>query len=576
MGLYFRKSKSIGPARVNLSKSGIGVSTGVKGARISFGPKGTYVNVGRNGLYYKKKLGGSKKNSGQAKGGSHKYTKKERIPDNYKEIDYNQENAIRINRGNESLLGKEIIRDVKVAKASRIISVIIAVILLAYIKWWTLPVMGIALIVFRSFLTSYINYDFDDEAKSEWADFIGNLYNCYKENRRVWLIMQERSVSRSKTNAGAVRNVTRSVCTVVYRKAKRTTGFGLRTNVDTFAINNSRISMLFLPSGIIIKRGGVYSSCSYEDLSIVCTSGLFVENEAIPRDAYIQGYTWQYVNKDGSPDMRFKGNKQIPQCLYGSVMFCSSLGLSIEYKVSNYQTVKQIEQAYLRYRTFIHLSDNAEARIDGKSLRIDKQSQANIKLADEINGELRKVAKEVKKTFEEILSCKVKFVDGQYYNGYSVMLFETSKDVADLLPYLEEEFNKSSINDEYKIHPVNNCVFLLEYYCDIDAPDGFETVLSEDIAEAYSKAKIYKNITNRNKEIERQKQNDILKERVDVSKKGISVFDDFDYEVAEDEDYDFEVDDVDIFAEKTDDRNINKSKSNNQLIDDMMMFLDEE
>lgn len=54
MGFYFRKSKSFGPFRLNLSKSGLGLSTGIKGARLSFGPRGTYVNMGSGGLYYRR------------------------------------------------------------------------------------------------------------------------------------------------------------------------------------------------------------------------------------------------------------------------------------------------------------------------------------------------------------------------------------------------------------------------------------------------------------------------------------------------------------------------------------------
>jgi hypothetical protein len=41
---------------LNLSKSGLGVSAGVKGLRVSKGPRGTYVNAGRKGLYYRTKL----------------------------------------------------------------------------------------------------------------------------------------------------------------------------------------------------------------------------------------------------------------------------------------------------------------------------------------------------------------------------------------------------------------------------------------------------------------------------------------------------------------------------------------
>ena len=40
MGLRFRKSFTFGPLRINLSKSGIGISLGVKGFRISRSAKG--------------------------------------------------------------------------------------------------------------------------------------------------------------------------------------------------------------------------------------------------------------------------------------------------------------------------------------------------------------------------------------------------------------------------------------------------------------------------------------------------------------------------------------------------------
>jgi hypothetical protein len=56
MGFYIRKSISVGPFRFNLSKSGVGVSAGVKGLRFGAGPRGNYVHMGRGGLYYRKTL----------------------------------------------------------------------------------------------------------------------------------------------------------------------------------------------------------------------------------------------------------------------------------------------------------------------------------------------------------------------------------------------------------------------------------------------------------------------------------------------------------------------------------------
>lgn len=57
MGLRYRKSVSIGKnTRLNLSKSGIGISSGIKGARMSVGPRGIRQTVGipGTGIYYTK------------------------------------------------------------------------------------------------------------------------------------------------------------------------------------------------------------------------------------------------------------------------------------------------------------------------------------------------------------------------------------------------------------------------------------------------------------------------------------------------------------------------------------------
>src|SRR5438132_6541259 len=56
MGWYLRKSFGFGPLRLNLSKSGLGYSVGVRGARIGVGPRGNYVRLGRGGVYYQKYL----------------------------------------------------------------------------------------------------------------------------------------------------------------------------------------------------------------------------------------------------------------------------------------------------------------------------------------------------------------------------------------------------------------------------------------------------------------------------------------------------------------------------------------
>lgn len=56
MVFYLKKAINLGPLRINFSKSGVGLSFGVKGLRIGSGTNGNYIHAGRKGVYYRKKL----------------------------------------------------------------------------------------------------------------------------------------------------------------------------------------------------------------------------------------------------------------------------------------------------------------------------------------------------------------------------------------------------------------------------------------------------------------------------------------------------------------------------------------
>lgn len=60
MGLFFRKSKQIGLFRLNASKSGFGLSFGIKGCRLSINPRGIQLNAGVKGTYYRKSVSWNK------------------------------------------------------------------------------------------------------------------------------------------------------------------------------------------------------------------------------------------------------------------------------------------------------------------------------------------------------------------------------------------------------------------------------------------------------------------------------------------------------------------------------------
>lgn len=67
MSFFFRRSANFGPFRLNFSKSGVGASVGVRGARLTMTRRGTtYITVGRNGFYYRETISSRGTKSGLA------------------------------------------------------------------------------------------------------------------------------------------------------------------------------------------------------------------------------------------------------------------------------------------------------------------------------------------------------------------------------------------------------------------------------------------------------------------------------------------------------------------------------
>ena len=102
----------------------------------------------------------------------------------------------------------------------------------------------------------------------------------------------------------------------------------VKTNIETIAVYVGRQTLYFFPDKVLVfDRDGV-GAVSYNQLFVNVGNRQVVENEAVPRDALVVGKTWKYVNKSGGPDRRFKGNTEIPVCLYENLSFTSHSGLN--------------------------------------------------------------------------------------------------------------------------------------------------------------------------------------------------------------------------------------------------------
>lgn len=350
MSFYLRKSLKVGPLRFNLSKSGIGVSGGVRGFRLGTGPKGNYVHMGLHGLYYRKTLSDS---SHAGKASLTADTVKKPTPikkvDELQEIESGDVSRM-VDSSSEELL-QELNDKYKKIRVSPLVMVGAIVILLAL--WeakapaWTLVLaaaagaVGIYFARLRDELakTVVLFYDFDKEMEKAYETLhaqASTLASCAK----AWHIEARGEVSDRKYHAGASELLRRKP--TVIRRAEPP---HVKTNISTVAIEVGRQTMHFFPDRVLIFDIDHVGAVGYKDLRIEVGAARFIEEEGVPSDAKIVEQTWKYLNKRGGPDKRFKDNRELPICLYDQIDFTSSTGLNERIQVSRCDIGKGFAEA---------------------------------------------------------------------------------------------------------------------------------------------------------------------------------------------------------------------------------------
>jgi len=174
-----------------------------------------------------------------------------------------------------------------------------------------------------------MNYTLDESSQSAF-DALTEMWLKLSKSKKFWQINTETSGQDKKTHGGASTTVTRTDA-VTTRKCP----YYLKTNVKPFGLSVNGKRVFFLPDRLLMidkKRVGLLS---YDDVQIRMGKTRFVESDAVPKDAKVIGETWLKVNKDGSPDKRFKGNRKVPVCEYGEVYITYGDTLNIAVMCSN-------------------------------------------------------------------------------------------------------------------------------------------------------------------------------------------------------------------------------------------------
>jgi hypothetical protein len=332
MSIYLRKSFSAGPIRLNFSNAGVGMSVGVRGVRFGISPTGKrYYRIGSNGIYAYETVGS--KHSPEI------------IPDPKPEshIGFRSSSFDEVAVSLATALSRP-----RFDVIATIISFCVGILLAVEIPWILavyvpLVILGLILLINNEHnqRITTLDYRFSEEGKEvfrEIANTINTLTTC-ETLEAVVKYTEITSTTEWKRNAGAT-ILTKSVpCAVGHWVPP-----WAQVNIEIPSIKCSLSNIYFFPEGIIVDRHGEVKQYQYKEMSISVQHFIMIVREP-PRDTHIVGNTWEHPNKKGGPDHRFKINREMFECQYGSVTI-SCPGFSMDLNMSRRQTANEFEKSW--------------------------------------------------------------------------------------------------------------------------------------------------------------------------------------------------------------------------------------
>lgn len=339
MGWSFRKSIQMGPLRVNVSRSGVGASVGVRGARVGVGPRGTYVSFAGGGFRYRRKLTNTP-NSG-------------RVLEETSGAIHTASAAELADASPEWMVSDSQLR-LKRTNFFKVYCWCAGIFL--FICWVQLPggatlfllllLAGLGFPLYqwnRERRTARVIYDVDDPEIVERLAMANGAAQWLGHCHALWHIFHAVQTSDWKKNAGAG--------TLIRRTATRCAVGALpcfELNIEAWSVPVGPQQLLFLPDRLLVWDGTTLAALPYETIVAQTSATRFIEDgRGVPRDAQQVDTTWRFVRRDGGPDLRFNNNAKLPVMRYGELELRSSSGLQIVLQTSTTEAAEGAARAFL-------------------------------------------------------------------------------------------------------------------------------------------------------------------------------------------------------------------------------------
>ncbi len=356
---YRKRIKIIPGVHVNLSKSGISTTIGVKGLSVNISPKGKTLNqsIPGTGLYNRQRIPNpipTQKEESYIFGESEIFSSdvEQITSQNMKGV----KEAILLSIQQRSELKKDL-SDVKLGKLKSNLTLWGSYALIfgfinknfsqkikTDIQNQHNAINAIQQQIENSFVD--LNVDFDPDTKRVYEKFLSSFKNLI-ESHKIWDVTSEAYQDSVRARSSASRLVNKKIVKFDFGSIPE-----IRTSFEIPRFKNANGGDLyFYPNFIVIYSGkSKFAVIGYDELSLFHSYIRFVERGSIPRDTQIIDHTWNKVNKNGTPDKRFKGNFQIPVVKYGEISLKTATGLNEEYQISNYMASENFGNSFKEFQ----------------------------------------------------------------------------------------------------------------------------------------------------------------------------------------------------------------------------------
>jgi hypothetical protein len=329
VSFYLRRTVKAGPFKVSLSRSGVGVSTGVPRLRVGTGPRGSYVRVGAHGVYYRQILAQTARQSAP------QFQTRTPAGEGVVMEDVRGVTTMELAEASPSELVSQL------NEAARHFSLLPLVILL----WLPVVTIPFAMLLWakdRARRTVVVFYEVEG-SPAAWFQGLVDAFVPVQQSAAHWHVTARGAVVTTrqyKVNSGA--------SSLIGRNGGRADLEGppvFASNIAVPSLHASKRSVYFLPDRIVIRDGRRYADIPYEQCRVVGGATRFIESGRVPGDAERVGTTWKYVNKAGGPDRRYKNNPQLPILRYGQITLTAQPGFNFIWQTSKASAAPALSSA---------------------------------------------------------------------------------------------------------------------------------------------------------------------------------------------------------------------------------------